>query len=131
MGGASRVKRLVPKALLALVALAFAGVLLALWSGPADAATFTVNRTGDGGDRKINGVCDASRKNSKQCTLRAAIQEANAALGADTIDFNIGGTASVKTIKPARPLPEIKEAVTIDGYSQGSATTTTSDDANT
>ncbi len=47
-GAASRVRWLLPKALaaLALAALAFAGVLLALWSGPADAATTpTVNNT--------------------------------------------------------------------------------------
>ncbi|HET6262933.1 MAG TPA: right-handed parallel beta-helix repeat-containing protein, partial [Chloroflexia bacterium] len=49
--------------------------------------------------------------------------------GSDTINFNIGGSSSVKTIAPARPLPTITESVTIDGYSQGSATTTTSDDA--
>jgi hypothetical protein len=94
--------------------------LLALSSGPADAATtFTVNKTGDAGDRRINdSVCDSSRKNGKQCTLRAAIQESNDTLGADTIDFNISGTTSVKTVKPARPLPDITDPVTIDGYTQ-------------
>jgi CSLREA domain-containing protein len=105
-------------------------LLVLLAPRPAYAATFTVNQTGDAKDRNINNsVCDVSRKNGNQCTLRAAIQEANNTPGADTIDFNIGGTASVKTIKPARPLPVIKEAVTINGYSQGSATTATSDDA--
>ncbi|MDQ4043398.1 MAG: hypothetical protein M3118_06235, partial [Actinomycetota bacterium] len=105
-------------------------LLVLLAPRPAYAATFTVNQTGDAKDRNINNsVCDVSRKNGNQCTLRAAIQEANNTPGADTIDFNISGTASVKTIKPVRPLPEITEAVTINGYSQGSATTTTSDDA--
>jgi hypothetical protein len=126
MSGASRARRLLPKAILALATLALAGVLLALWSEPADAAaTFTVNKTGDGKDRRINGVCDSSRKRGEQCTLRAAIEEANATLEADEINFNIGGTASVKTIKPARPLPEITNPVTIDGYTQPGASENT------
>ena len=123
----------VQRALLVLTTLAIlAGVLLALWSGPADAATtFTVNRTNDAKDRKIgDGVCDSSRDRGKQCTLRAAIQEANAALGADIINFNIGGTASVKTIKPARPLPEITDPVAIDGYTQPGASRNTLEEGN-
>ena len=120
---------LIRRALLALLALAFLGVLLVLPSGSADAATiFTVNKTGDAGDRKINGVCDASRKRGKQCTLRAAIQEANDPTvnpGLDTINFNIGGTAGVKTISPASPLPGISDSVTIDGYTQRGASENT------
>ena len=113
--------------LLALLALALTGTLPALLSGPVEAATtFTVNKTGDAGDRRINdSVCDSSRKNGKQCTLRAAIQESNDTLGADTINFNIGGTADVKTIKPARPLPDITDPVTIDGYTQPGASENT------
>ena len=113
--------------LLALLALALTGTLPALLSGPVEAATtFTVNKTGDAGDRRINdSVCDSSRKNGKQCTLRAAIQESNDTPGADTINFNIGGTADVKTIKPARPLPDITDPVTIDGYTQPGASENT------
>jgi len=49
----------------------------------AKAATFTVNSTIDEGDIvQGDGVCAASGNN---CTLRAAIQEANALPGADTI----------------------------------------------
>jgi hypothetical protein len=109
------------RALLAILALE--GILLALSSGPVEAATtFTVNKTGDAGDRRISdSVCDSSRLNGKQCTLRAAIQESNDTLGADTINFNIGGTASVKTVKPARPLPDITDPVTIEGYTQPGA----------
>ena len=127
-----KTQRLLPKTLLALVALALLGVLLlALWSGPAEAATtFTVNKTGDAKDIKISDTrCDSSPDRGNQCTLRAAIQESNDTTGADTINFNIVSDASVKTIKPAKPLPAITEAVTINGYSQGSTTTTTSDDA--
>ena len=107
-------------AMSALVALA----LLALSSGPAEAATtFTVNKTSDAKDRKISdSVCDTSRKRGKQCTLRAAIQESNDTAGADTINFKIGGTAPVKTINIGAsglgPLPEIRDTVTINGYSQ-------------
>jgi hypothetical protein len=124
-------ERLLPRTFVALAALALAVALLALWSGPAEAATtFTVNKTGDAKDRRISDTrCDSSPDRGNQCTLRAAIQESNDTTGADTINFNIVSDASVKTIKPAKPLPEITEAVTINGYSQGSATTTTSDDA--
>lgn len=89
------------RALLALLAVV---VLLVLPSGPADAATtFTVNKTGDAGDRRISDtVCDSSRNRGDQCTLRAAIEEANDTTGADTIRFNIVSSASVKTIP--RPL---------------------------
>jgi hypothetical protein len=37
--------------------------LPAVWPAPADAATFTVNRTGDAKDRNLgDGVCDALRE---------------------------------------------------------------------
>ncbi len=122
-------RRPIRRALLALVALGV--LLLVLSSGPAEATTtFTVNKTGDAGDRRITDtVCDSSRKRGIQCTLRAAIQESNSELGPDTINFKIGGTASVKTISPSSPLPDITGPVTIDGYTQGDATATTSDDA--
>jgi hypothetical protein len=125
MSGASRTRRLVPKALLALATLSLAGVLLlALSSGPAEAATtFTVNKTGDADDRNINGVCDTNSKNGRQCTLRAAIEEANATQGADTIDFDISGAKT--TIKPESQLPTIFDSVTIDGYTQQGASPNT------
>ncbi len=73
---------------------------------PAGAAvTFTVNRTGDASEPVANqgdGVCDALPSTAgNQCSLRAAIQEANATAnsgGPDEINFAIGGSASVKTI---------------------------------
>jgi parallel beta-helix repeat protein len=106
-----------------LLALMLAGIVFEVWTNTADAATtFIVNKTGDAGDKKISDtVCDASRQSGKQCTLRAAIQEANDTSGADTINFNIGGTASVKAISPSSPLPEITDSVTIDGYTQPGA----------
>ena len=113
------------------MALALAVVLLALWSGPADAATtFTVNKTSDAKDRKISdSVCDTSRKRGKQCTLRAAIEESNDTSGADTINFKIGGTTPVKTINVGssglQALPDITDPVTINGYSQPGASANT------
>jgi CSLREA domain-containing protein len=61
--------------------------------------TFTVNHTGDAGDLKPrDGSC--STLVARICTLRAAIQEANATTGADTIVFDIP-TTGVATIAPA------------------------------
>lgn len=87
-----------------------------LFASPAHAATtFTVNNTSEPGD----GDCTATG-----CTLREAITAANAAPGADTIDFDISGSG-VKTISPVSELPKITEAVTIDGYSQPGASPNT------
>jgi hypothetical protein len=112
-------------------ALVLAMLLLVAWSGSADAATtFTVNRTSDAADRRLSdAACDSSRERGKQCTLRAAIQEANDTVGSDKITFDIRSNTNVKTVSPARPLPAITEAVTVDGYSQGSKTAANSDDA--
>lgn len=53
-------------------------------------------------------------------SLRQAILDANAAPGADLIDFNIPG-GGVHTISPTSALPAITGPVTIDGYSQPGA----------
>ncbi|HET6979493.1 MAG TPA: SBBP repeat-containing protein [Pyrinomonadaceae bacterium] len=50
-------------------------------------------------------------------SLREAITNANAVLGADTITFNIPG-ADVKVINLVNPLPDITEPVVIDGSTQ-------------
>jgi hypothetical protein len=68
------------------------------------AATFAVLTTADSGAG----------------SLRQAITDANAAPGADTIEFNIPGIG-VHTITPASALPAITESVLIDGYSQPGA----------
>lgn len=80
---------------------------------------FTVNSTGDQADADLGDpVCDAILGvPGRQCTLRAAIQEANATPRADTIQFNIPGTG-VRTISPNSELPAITQPVTIDGYTQ-------------
>jgi hypothetical protein len=66
-----------------------------------------------------------------QCTLRAAIQQANAAAnsgGPDLIRFSIFGDGP-HTIAPTSELPTITQPVIIDGYTQGDGTTTTTDHA--
>ncbi|MDA2929353.1 right-handed parallel beta-helix repeat-containing protein [Acidobacteria bacterium AH-259-O06] len=88
----------------------------------AQGATFTVNSTADGGDSNPeNGVCDDGTGN---CTLRAAIEEANAKGGKDTIAFNIPG-AGPHTIQPASALPTITDPVIIDGTTEPGASPNT------
>ncbi|MCH8814922.1 MAG: hypothetical protein IH957_07470 [Chloroflexi bacterium] len=84
----------------------------------AQAATFTVDSTGDASDFSAgDGVCDTDDSvGDGPCTLRAAIEEANALAGADTINFSIG--TGVQTIAPGSVLPFITDPVTIDGTTQ-------------
>ncbi len=74
---------------------------LALWQGTL--ATFIVTNTNDSGAG----------------SLRQAILDAENNPGEDTIEFNIGGgSGETHTIKPLTALPQIFEAVNIDGFSQ-------------
>ncbi len=78
---------------------------------------FTVNSTGDGADSSTtDSTCDDGSGN---CTLRAAIEQANA-LSSGVINFDISGTGT-QTITPASALPTITKPVFIDGYSQSGA----------
>ena len=110
-----------------LAVLVVAPAVLLFEADPAYAATFTVNRTGDANDANLaNAACDANTSQTgNQCTLRAAIQEANDTAGADIVRFNIVSAASVKTIFPTRPLPTITEALTMNGYAQSGASANT------
>jgi len=63
--------------------------------------TFTVNSAADPG----TGVCDVD-----ECTLREAIDAANAQDGANTIDFSVPAVTLSST-----DLPEVTDQVTIDG----------------
>ena len=85
---------------------------------PADTG-FTVNSTADTPDANP-GDCLCADANGN-CTLRAAITEANACSGADTIDFNIGsGTPTIVINSTGNgPLPKINETVTINGNTGG------------
>ncbi len=107
--------------------------LLAASAMPAHASTtFTVNDAGDAPDTDTSdGKCFAYKDffGFDRCTLRAAIEQANATPGDDAIGFAIPTSSGVKTIKPNSPLPMITDPVTIDGYTQGDATASPDDDA--
>ncbi len=81
----------------------------------------TVNVTGDEGDTNPgDGKCQTI---NCDCTLRAAIEEANALAGKDTICFNIPGPGqdydgNKWTITPMSFYEDLTEAVFINGYTQ-------------
>jgi CSLREA domain-containing protein len=87
-------------------------------SGP-----FIVNSTADTPDASPGDGCCADA--SGNCTLRAAIQEANATAGRDTLQFallpsdaNYNASTTVWTISPASNLPPITDTLVVDGSSQ-------------
>jgi CSLREA domain-containing protein len=108
-------RRLRSGLIVAVVALS-ATVLAAPGRGAASATNtpIAVNSTADPGD----GTCDVT-----ECTLHEAIAKANAAAGADEVDFAISGPG-VHTIALVGELPAITGQLTIDGYSQGGASST-------
>ena len=81
--------------------------------------TFVVNLTSDESDASVGGeVCDIDLATAgNQCTLRAALEEANVASDPDSIHFGIPGRHS-HVIAPQAALPEITHQVVIDGYTQ-------------
>jgi CSLREA domain-containing protein len=83
------------------------------------AATFTVNSTADTPDANPGDcVCADAGAN---CTLRAAIMEANACAGFDNIAFNIGtGTPTIAVGSGGNgPLPALTEPFSINGATGG------------
>lgn len=65
-----------------------------------------------------DGVCDADGGTAgPQCTLRAAIENANRAAGRDSIPFDIPG-AGPHVITLASPLPAITEPIVLDAMRQ-------------
>jgi CSLREA domain-containing protein len=75
-----------------------------------------VNDTGDSGDDNPgDGICRTSLI-SPNCTLRAAIEEANAHSGPDRINFAL--PAGDLTIRPQNALPVLTGELTIDGTMQ-------------
>lgn len=78
-----------------------------------------VNSVGDGSDVKpTNGLCStgATVDGEPECTLRAAIQEANSRPDRDVISFDIRGDE--RTIRPDEPLPAVDQPVVIDATTQ-------------
>ncbi len=91
-----------------LVLLTEQGLTLALTTA---FSTYTVNTTADvpdnnPGDNKCEGTLLSG---VKVCSLRAAIQEANAHAGFDFIEYTVEGTVTLGSL-----LPDITEAVTLD-----------------
>ena len=80
--------------------------------------TYIVNDDGDFPDHNIgDGSCDwDSVTAGDQCTLRAAIEEANSDTAHDTIQFSVG----LPAILPATALPVISFPLTIDGVTGNS-----------
>jgi CSLREA domain-containing protein len=82
---------------------------------------FVVNSTGDASDAIAgDGMCETAMP--AECTLRAAIEEANAFANADPnapdmIFFDIAG-GGPHVIQPMSPLPSLRDAVVIDGTSE-------------
>ena len=66
-------------------------MVAALWPSAASAAVFNVNTTTDQADAAQDGVCDASAATAgEQCTLRAAMREANVGVSLDRINIPAG-----------------------------------------
>ena len=98
-----------------------------------DPTTVVVNSTGDAGDSNVgDGFCDTGGQNSQletECTLRAAIAEANGSATIEVVHFDmpaseLGHSGGIWTIAPASPLPPVATTISIDGSTQpGYATT--------
>ncbi len=81
----------------------------------AQSSVWIVNSAADAADIVPDEVCKTV---NGDCTLRAAIQEANVSLGGDQIQFNIPGVG-VHTIQLTDELPTLSGGhITIDGYTQ-------------
>jgi CSLREA domain-containing protein len=78
---------------------------------PTPDSEITVNSVGDEGQ----GLCSQP---GETCTLRAAINRANATAGTVLIRFNIPESEVVKMIRPESPLPAVTNTVIIDGTTQ-------------
>ncbi len=92
--------------------------------------TLVVNSTGDNPDESVDGVCHTGGlvmrddDEEPECTLRAALQEANGDPDLSRIEFDIPGSAphiiqvGVSTQATERPLPVVDAPVVIDGTTQ-------------
>lgn len=77
-------------------------------------AAFVVDSNGDSNDiNPGDGICASE---DSVCTLRAAIQETNAIIGADTITFMLPSGQTI--ISPLTALPPISDTLTIDATTQ-------------
>jgi CSLREA domain-containing protein len=91
-------RQLLASTLVAVLLLAGTPFLPLMETAQAAAVGFVVNSLGDMPDASAgNGVCADSSGN---CTLRAAIQEANALAGDETITFSVTGTINLTSALP-------------------------------
>jgi CSLREA domain-containing protein len=92
--------------------------ILILASGcvPAGNGGFVVNSTRDAGDSNPGDAVCRTAVSATECTLRAAIEEADAWAGVDMITFNIPDGPFI--ISPGSVLPVITEDAIIDGTTQ-------------
>ena len=80
-----------------------------------DCTTLVVNSTADTGDATPgDNICGSGGT----CTLRAALEEANALADITRINFNIPGGGTQLILPPTIPLPAILFPVVIDGTTQ-------------
>ena len=105
-------------------------------TAPSTPVTFVVNSSQDSGEplgKAGDGKCWTGARNDSgddECTLRAAIEEANALEGHNRIHFDIPGN-QVHTLEPVSLLgqepgfPPIRDKVWINGYTQPGATRAT------
>lgn len=112
----------------AFVAVTIGSMALGVTAASAQQPVLVVNSTGDRGDSNPgDGVCLTS---SGKCSLRAAIEEANARSGPDLIRFNIaGGGVKTITIGETLVLNDRSGGTSIDGYSQPGASANSSQTA--
>lgn len=104
---------------MALCGLAAGLVVSTPFAPAAQAASFVVDNLGDAADANVgDGICATA---GGVCTLRAALQEANAnGATADTITFSVAGTITLTTSLPDRlsgntTVGGANQTVTIDG----------------
>lgn len=107
------------------MAVLVAGLLVLPAAATMAESPIVVNSLSDSDDLTSgSGSCDVSITPGLTCSLRAAIQTANADPAASTITFAIPGTGT-KTISPGDQLPTVTSPLVIDGSSQPGSTVNT------
>lgn len=94
--------------------------MMAMFSLEAVANPWVVDSTGDAGGDAVLGDGDCANA-AGDCTLRAAIEEANASIDSDVIEFGLSGTPPFR-IELDKELPETVGTVSIDGTTQSTST---------
>jgi CSLREA domain-containing protein len=101
------------------------GLLALALASPVLSATFTVNSTADRPNLQINGSCDTGQLigSLPECTLRAALEEANAQALAANIQFNIEDCPAARCLieidtDSSGNLPDLQRPIRIDGSTQ-------------